>query len=140
MGKNGVTGIIIPMGREAVHNIVHHRVLYVGEKSDDWDLIEEGDRVFLYDSEVSKQLEGEAKIRRIYTEKGEDLLKNLDRLCQTEQEVRSHAARATEDEFPVIEVEGAVKYSRGIICPFNVPPGGLKVTEEVSSGIFHANS
>ena len=133
-----MTGIIIPLSQQAFHNIIHHRNLYAGEKCPDWDLVEEGDRVFLYDLE-SRLLEGEAKIRRIALQDGEQLLKQLDRLCLTEVEIRSYAERTVHDKFLVIEVEEPVKYSNGITCPLQVPPGGLIVTDETRAEILRAN-
>jgi hypothetical protein len=139
MGRNGVIGIIIPLGHEAVHNIVHRKNLYVGEKDFDWSSFSMGDRVFLYESDESKLLEGEAKIRGISFQKRDELLENLDRLCLAEQEVRERLDRAAGGEIPIIEVEEAVKYSSGVVCPFEVPRGGLRVTDETFSEILRAN-
>jgi hypothetical protein len=140
MGKNGAIGIIIPLGHEAVHEIVHRRNLYSCEKSAAWDSIEEGDTAFLYDAEETRKLEGEAKVHKVSSPGSEELLRNIERSCLTGQEVGAQSGRAAQGKILLIEVKDAVKYSKGIVCPFEVPPGGLKVLDETYSKILEANS
>ena len=64
MGKNGVTGMIVPLDTESVHLVFHHRPvipLFVESFPDD---LEVGDRAFLYVSGRSL-IDGEGGIGSI---------------------------------------------------------------------------
>src|ERR1035437_10365616 len=65
MGKNGVTGIIVPIPSEVINRIFHHHEVYAtlardGHQTD----LTEGDRIFFYET-GGKGLEGKAIIEKI---------------------------------------------------------------------------
>ena len=141
MGKNGVTGMIVPLDAESVHLVFHHRPvipLFVESFPDD---LEVGDRAFLYVSGRSL-IDGEGGIGSITRETVGEVRRYGDHLCLTSEELERYVAdsRKTEhDDMLVLRLKEPTKYIKPMKCGVPIPPDGTYMTAEVFFTILREN-
>src|SRR5580704_7307872 len=133
MGKNGVTGMIVPLDAESAHLVFHHRPvipLFVESFPDD---LEVGDRAFLYVSGGSI-IDGEGGVSRITREQVGDVRRYGDQLCLTREELDRYvaASRKTEsDEMLVLKLDEPTKYIKPMKCGVPITRDGVYMTAEI---------
>jgi hypothetical protein len=143
MGKNGVTGIIVPLDGETINRVFHHRpiiVMFVDSFPSD---LEAGDRVFLYESAGGRVLEGEGSIVGISRESAEDVRKYGAELSVSSEELDRYVAasgRKVSDDMLVLKVQDAIKYVKALKCSMPVGKDGTYMTKVVFSTILAENS
>jgi hypothetical protein len=143
MGRNGVTGIIVPVPSQITNRIFHHHEVYAMVATDDRRTeVAEGDRIFFYDT-GGKGLEGEAVIEKLTFEPaskvklyGNDLYLSLEEL---ERYLADAHADDDDAEMLVLKVEGATKYSRPLKCTLEMEGGSVYMTKQVFSQIVGEN-
>jgi hypothetical protein len=141
MGKNGVTGMIVPLDAESVHLVFHHRPvvpLFVESFPDD---LEVGDRAFLYVS-GGAIIDGEGGVASITRETVGDVRRYGDHLCLSIPELDRYVAnsRKTEDdEMLVLRLEEPTKYIKPMKCGIPIPRDGTYMTAEVFFTILREN-
>ena len=141
MGKNGVTGIIVPLPSQITDRIFHHHEVYAMLVERDSTELAEGDRIFFYDPSGSG-LEGEALIEKISFEAARDVKRYDHDLYLTGDELEGYLAEAGKSDdatMLVVRVEDATKYSRPLRCSLTVGKGGVYVNKEVSARIMREN-
>jgi len=143
MGKNGVTGMIIPLDGETINRVFHHRpiiAMFVKEFPSD---LEVGDRVFLYESGGARVLEGEGSIVSITREAANDVRGYAGELSISGDELDSYVSGSGKkggDPMLVLKLQDAIKYVRALKCSVPVGKDGMYMTREVFSTILAENS
>lgn len=143
MGKNGVTGIIVPLEAQIIDRVFHHRpmiALFVDSFPSD---LEEGDRTFLYETGGGRVLEGEGSIVEISRAKAEDVRKFGHELSVSADELDRYVAesgRNGSDDMLVLKLQDAIKYVRPLKCSLQVGRDGVYMTTDVFSKILAENS
>jgi hypothetical protein len=141
MGKNGVTGIIVPVPSEITNRIFHHHEVYAMVAEHASTELSEGDRIFFYDA-ARRVLEGEAEVEKISFEPARDVRRYAHDLYLSGDELGSYLAaegKSEDSTMLVIKVEDATKYSRPLKCSLNVGKQGAYVNKEVSAQIMREN-
>jgi hypothetical protein len=144
MGKNGVTGIIVPLDDEVIHRIFHHQpVIAIFVESVPADL-EVGDRAFLYEK-GGAVLEGEGSIAGISHEAaGEVRKKHGDGLSLSGDELEGYIASSGKqgsDQMLVLTLQDPIKYMKPLRCSgLSVGRDGTYMTKAVFSSILAENS
>jgi hypothetical protein len=142
MGKNGVTGIIVPLEAQIIDRVFHHRpvvAMFVDKFPSD---LEVGDRIFLYETGGGKVLLGEGAIAGISHETSEDALKYGKELCLSPQELDeyiSESGRKPSEKMLVLKVQDAIKYSKALKSSLPVGKDGAYMTKVVFSKILAEN-
>ncbi|MDA4112938.1 MAG: hypothetical protein OK474_02730 [Thaumarchaeota archaeon] len=141
MGKNGVTGIIVPLDAESVHLVFHHRPvvpLFVESFPDD---LEVGDRAFLYVSGGSI-IDGEGGVSSITREPVGEVRRYGDQLCLTREELDTYVAvsrKRESDEMLVLKLDEPTKYIKPMKCGVPITRGGVYMTAEIFFTILREN-
>jgi len=141
MGRNGVTGIIVPLPSEITNRIFHHHEVYAMTVEEPSTELAEGDRIFFYDT-GGKGLEGEARIEKISFEPARDVRRYDHDLYLSGDELGRYLLDAGKDgdaTMLVLRVEDATKYSRPLKCGVVVGKEGVYVNKEISEQIVHDN-
>jgi len=142
MGKNGVTGIILPLEGETINRVLHHRpivALFVGEFPSD---LEPGDRAFLYVSGGARFLDAEGRVSSVSREPVSEVRRYGGDLCLSGQELDEYVARSgkTEaDQMLVIKLAEPTKYIKPMKCSLSVPSDGAYMTAETFFRILDEN-
>ncbi len=141
MGKNGVTGVIVPLGSEITNRIFHHHEVYaMAVPSPSTDLAV-GDRIFFWDT-AGKGLEGEALIEKITFEPAGDLRRyGLDLYLFGEELAVYLTERGLKEDATmlVLKVNEPTKYSKPLRCSLKVGRDGVYVDTEVMAQIMREN-
>ncbi len=143
MGKNGVTGIIVPLESQITDRVFHHRPiipLFVDRFPSD---LAAGDRAFFYEKGGGRVLEGEGTIEAISMEPADGVRKYGKELCFSPEELTSYvstSAKQITDNMLVLKIRDAVKYARALKCSMPVSSDGEYVTQSVFSRILSENS
>lgn len=143
MGKNGVTGIIVPLDGETINRVFHHRpiiVMFVEKFPTDMAV---GDRVFLYESGGARVLEGEGSVVSITREAADEVRRYAGELSISGDELDRYVARSGKkgtDDMVVLKVQDAIKYVRALKCSLQVGNDGMYMTAAVFSTILAENS
>jgi hypothetical protein len=142
MGKNGVTGIVVPLDGEVINRVFHHRpivAMFVDKFPDD---LEVGDRTFLYEKGGGRVLEGEGIIVGVSQETADDVRKmgaelslNVDEL---DRYVTESGKKGT-DKMLVLKVKDAIKYAKALKCSVPIGKDGAYMTKVVFSTILSEN-
>jgi hypothetical protein len=141
MGKNGVTGFIVPMDAESAHMVFHHRPvipLFVESFPDD---LEVGDRAFLYVS-GGRIIDGEGGVSSITREQVGDVRRYGDQLCLSREELDRYVAdskKTESDDMLVLKIEEPTKYIKPMKCGMPIPRDGVYMTAEVFFTILREN-
>ena len=142
MGKNGVTGIIVPLEAETIDRVLHHRPvvpLFVDEYPSDLEL---GDRAFFLEVGGGKVLQAEGSVSSIARETVSQVRLYGNDLCLSSQELTNHVrsrSKSEGDQMLVLKIDQPTKYIRAIKCTIAVPRGGLYMTAERYFTILHEN-
>jgi hypothetical protein len=134
MGKHGVTGAIIPLTGDAIHELLHGRNVLALVASQESTELEEGDRIFFFDRDTLKALDGEGKISGLCFQTPEQVLLQEARLCVSREEFQkylSETADGRKSRVLVLELQDTVKYFTPVKCPFEIPPEGKYMTQAV---------
>jgi hypothetical protein len=117
MGKNHVTGIIVPLEASIIDRVFHHRpVIAIFARESPRDL-EVGDRIFLYETGGGRVLLGEATVTGISTEKAGSVRAIGHELSVSPEELDEYVAtkrKTGDDDMLVLKTKDAVKYSRAL--------------------------
>lgn len=144
MGKNGVSGIIVPLDGQTIDRVFHHRPiipLFVGGFPSD---LQVGDRTFLYEKGGGRVLQGEGAIVGIEYQGAGEVRGYGQRLCLSGSELDEYirsSGKTAEDKMLVLRLEDhPVKYVRPLRCSVKVEAGGKYMTAEVYSKILSENA
>lgn len=142
MGKNGVTGIIVPLESQITDRVFHHRPiipLFVERLPSD---LAVGDTAFFYEKGGARVLEGEGIVESVSMESVEAARKYGKELCLSSEELDryvSSSAKQNDDMILVLKIRDAVKYARALKCSLPVGRDGEYVTQAVFSRILSEN-
>jgi hypothetical protein len=143
MGKNGVTGIIIPLDGETINRVFHHRpiiALFVEKFPSD---LAVGDTAFLYETGGGRVLEGEGSIVGITHETADEVRKHGTELSVSGDELDRYLAasgKKNSDKMLVLKLEDPIKYVKALKCGMPVGKDGTYMTKVVFSTILAENS
>jgi hypothetical protein len=141
MGKNGVTGIIVPLPSEITNRIFHHHEVYAMIAEQPSTDLAVGDRIFFYDT-GGKGLEGEALIEEISFHPARDVRRYDHDFYLSGDELGRYLSDAGKDgdaTMLVLKVEDATKYSRPLKCSVVVGKDGVYLNKEISDQIMREN-
>jgi len=142
LGKNGVTGIIVPLDGGTIDRVFHHRPIipiFVDRFPSD---LEPGDRAFLYVSGGARVIDGEGGISSVTREPLSDVRLYAGELCLSDNELDDYAAssRKTErDEMLVLKLDQPTKYVKAMKCSLKIPSDGVYMTSETFYHILGEN-
>ena len=142
MGKNGVTGIILPLEGETINRVLHHRpiiALFVDEFPSD---LEPGDRAFLYVTGGQRVLDVEGGILTVARAPASEVRGYGNELSVSPQELDMYIGRAgksVDDEMLVLKLEAPTKYIKPMKCSKQIPKDGTYMTVETFFSILGEN-
>jgi hypothetical protein len=143
MGKNGVTGIILPLEGRITDRVFHHRpVIPMFVEAFPVDLAV-GDTAFFYEKGGARVLEGEGVVESMSREPVADVRKRGKELCLSTEELDEYVSasgKGAGDGMLVLKIRDAVKYARALKCSLPVARDGAYVDGGVFSKILAENT
>jgi len=142
MGKNGVTGMIVPLEGETINRVLHHRpiiAMFVDEFPSD---LEPGDRAFLYVTGGARILDAEGGISSVSREPVREVRKYGADLSLSVQELDEYVGRSRKsenDEMLVLKIDAPTKYTKPMKCTRPIPRDGTYMTAETFFSILGEN-
>jgi predicted transcriptional regulator len=144
VGKNQVTGLIIPLDGVRIDRVFHHRpviAMFVERFPSD---IEVGDRAYLYEAGGSRTLEGEGTIVAIGEEIAQDVPPRYGRelsfsIPELDEYVATSGKKNT-DAMLILKVQDAIKYTRPLRCGLAISRDGTYMNQAVHSKILSENT
>ncbi len=142
MGKNGVTGIILPLEGETINRVLHHRpviAMFVDDFPSD---LEPGDRAFLYVVGGQRVLDAEGGIASVAREPARDVRRYGNELSVSLQELDEYldrSGKSEEDEMLVMKIDAPTKYIKPMKCSKPIPRDGTYMTAETFFSILGEN-
>ena len=142
MGKNGVTGMIVPLEGETINRVLHHRpviAIFVDDFPSD---LEPGDRAFFYVTGGARILDAEGGVASISREPVRDVRKYGNDLSLSTQELDEYAGRSgktEDDEMLVMKIDAPTKYIKPMKCTRPIPRDGTYMTAETFFSILGEN-
>ncbi|MGD0638395.1 MAG: hypothetical protein ABSA72_10200 [Nitrososphaerales archaeon] len=142
MGKNGVTGMIVPLEGETINRVLHHRpiiAIFVDEFPSD---LEPGDRAFLYVTGGARILDAEGGVASVSREPVRDVRKYGTELSISAQELDEYVGRlgkSEDDEMLVLKIDAPTKYIKPMKCTKSIPRDGTYMTAETFFSILREN-
>jgi hypothetical protein len=143
MGKNGVTGIIVPLEGEVINRVFHHRpiiAMFVDKFPSD---LAVGDTAFLYETGGGRVLEGEGSVVALSHETVDEVRKYGAELSVSSEELDrylSASGKKNSDKMLVLKLQDPIKYVRALKCSLPVGKDGAYMTKVVFSTILAENS
>jgi hypothetical protein len=140
MGLNGVLGIVVPIHADGVmHDIFHgksvHASLAQGERTD----LENGDRIFFYDSRTTHSIMGEAVIADISFEEARNVLDDLGpKLYLDKHDFEVYVSSLPDGDksrLRVLHFKDPILYASPVKCGLAISENGTYLTAEIFAKI-----
>jgi hypothetical protein len=144
MGLNGVLGVVVPIhADEVMHDIFHgksvHASLAQGESTD----LEDGDRIFFYDSRQTHSIMGEAVISGIAFEEAKRVLDDIGAKLYMEKDdferYISSLPEGGKSKLRVLHFRDPILYANPVKCSSAISENGTYMTAEVFTKIAKGN-
>jgi hypothetical protein len=144
MGLNGVLGVVVPIDADGVmHDIFHgksvHASLAQGESTD----LEDGDRIFFYDSRQTHSIMGEAVISGIAFEEAKRVLDDIGTKLYLEKDdferYISSLPEGGKSKLRVLHFRDPILYANPVKCNLAISENGTYMTAEVFTKIAKGN-
>jgi len=140
MGLNGVLGIVVPIHADgAMHDIFHGKSVHASLAQSESTDLENGDRIFFYDSRTTHSIMGEAVIADIAFKGARNVLDNLGPTLHLDkadfERYVSSLPKGDKSKLRVLRFRDPILYANPVKCDLAIAENGTYLTAEIFAKI-----